>query len=77
MAQMTRTKFLLLSFVVAAFVSVLALASYHLLANRPAMAPVGSAKPSQAQQAAINRHIDDAFKRSLAAIALTELSVNR
>ena len=67
---MTRNKFLLLSFAITVFVIVLALAAYHILVGRSVTAPGAADKPSRAQvQAAINRHIEDASQKSLAAIA--------
>jgi len=59
----------MLSFAVTVFVTVLALAAYHLLVGRSATAPGAADKPSRAEvQAAINRHIEEASQRSLAAI---------
>ena len=68
-AQMTRSKVLLLVFTVTLLVTVLALAAYRLLVDGSAKAPGAADKPSRAQvQAAIDRHIEEASQKSLAAI---------
>ena len=66
---MTRNKFLLHSFAVTVFVTVLALAAHHIFVGRSATAPGPANKPNRAQvQAAIDRHIEEASQKSMVAI---------
>jgi hypothetical protein len=68
-AQMTRSKFLLLSFAVTVFVTALALAAYRFLVDGSVTASGTADKPGRALvQAAINKRIEESSQKSLAAI---------